>query len=136
MLLKTYKFCDYKINKFEYENLNDVTGKNESITLNIRTNISANLPDNIKKDNGIDCIIEIEHTLSNREDTFKLVLNILNFVCLEIDKDIDKDVEISEIIEKNCLPDLLKKSREKIKELSSILNIYTIELPPFNLEKK
>lgn len=135
MLLETYKLCDYKIQKFEYENVNVTTEEDQFITLNVKTNISANLPDNKDKSNEINGMIEIEHIISNKDNTFKLIVNILNFVYLKINQDKDKKVDLSQIIEKNCLPDLLYKSREKIKELSVVLNLSPIELAPFSLER-
>jgi preprotein translocase subunit SecB len=120
-----YKFIDSRIISMNFQE-NIFSKKNDQIKLSVEVETSVMVSAN----NDGKYLIQFTVDINDENDNFKLKVEIINRVELSVEKDKD----LNTILEKVCLPDLLRRARKMIKDVTTNMNIKPLDLPPFSDE--
>lgn len=122
-----YKYTDLRINNLIYkEDLFNTTKSEAKISINLSTSIRSS---NANKENYL---IMFDFHIKDEED--EEALNIKLSMLHRISVYLDEGQEFEDFFKKYCFPDLLKRSRNKIEEVTGTLRNKPIKLSPFEEE--
>lgn len=121
-----YKFINNKMTSINFEE-KIFDKKNQQVSLSVQ--VETTIMISSKEDNNY--LIQFKFDITDKDNDFKFEAGIINRVDLMADKE---SSELHEILEKVCLPDLLRRARKMIKDVTTSMNLTPIDLPPFNEE--
>lgn len=122
----------YKIKKMRVGSLNFKedfgisTNKSYELQVNIETTVMASNKPDIK-----DYLVRLNFNVNDKNGKYCFECSILS----RVDIFEENDDKIKEVLEKQCVPDLVNRGRELIKNITTQMNIKPLDLPPFEEEE-
>ncbi|MBV7271641.1 hypothetical protein JMF89_04065 [Clostridiaceae bacterium UIB06] len=120
-----YKFISNRITDLRFHE--NILGKKD---VNIKFSVEVDTTIMNSQTESDKFLINFKFNIKDEDDNFKFKIEIANMIHFIIEKREDFDETFSKL----CLPDLLGRSRKMIKDITTIMNVQPLELPPFEDE--